>query len=119
MSRKRILVVDDEPVARRLIMMMLGPGYDLVPVGSGHEALEILAIDRFDLLITDGQMPGMLGMDLISAVSERYPGLACLMVSGNIDEVREAWLQSRGVPYVHKPYKASDLRQAVSEALPT
>ena len=60
----RILVVDDDPVTRRVLASVLErSGYDVMASTDGHEAWSELAAARIDLVITDREMPAMNGMD--------------------------------------------------------
>ena len=66
MAAEKILIVDDEEGMRRLLGRVLTKeGYETTSVGSGAEALQYLGGDQFDLVITDIQMPGMNGLELL------------------------------------------------------
>jgi len=87
---ERILVVDDNPSVRRLILDTLGPlGYELTEAENGREALAACeaAEGGPDLLITDVVMPGMNGRELAEEVRRRHPGCAVLFMSGFTDNV--------------------------------
>jgi CheY-like chemotaxis protein len=71
----RVLVVDDEPDTRELLVVGLGMcGAEVKSVGSAAEALEAMAADVPDLLISDIGMPGEDGYELIRRVRELPPG---------------------------------------------
>jgi CheY-like chemotaxis protein len=77
-----ILLVDDVPdgtIARKSILM--GLGYGVKTAESGAGALEILASESFDLMVTDYMMPGMNGIELIRVTQEKYPAMKTVMLS--------------------------------------
>ncbi len=87
-SAMRVLVVDDEASVRRVLAAMLEQAdipYKSAP--SGEEALKFLQRETFDAVISDLQMPGMSGMDLLAQVRRRYPHLPFLMATG-VDDIR-------------------------------
>ncbi len=70
----RILVVDDEPVNRRVLANQLGAaGYRIVAAADGPEALRRLEEQRFDLVLLDIMMPRMSGYEVCRELRERYP----------------------------------------------
>jgi PAS domain S-box-containing protein len=84
-----ILLVEDEEELRRLAVRELDRrGYAVVVASAGAEALEVAhSLDgRIDLLVTDVVMPGMSGIELAAKVSELWPLLPVLFVSGHLDE---------------------------------
>lgn len=84
----RLLIVDDELSARKLLASMLGDaGGRCETAGSAEEALTILGAERFDAALVDFHMTGMSGMALLSRVRPQYPGMAFLMVTG-VDDIR-------------------------------
>lgn len=79
----RILLVDDDRIARRAYAKMLSRQNFLVTqVDSAEEALEELAATRFDTVVTDLQMPGMDGLSLARAALAQYPGLSVAVMTG-------------------------------------
>jgi two-component system, cell cycle response regulator CpdR len=108
MSR-RVLVVDDDPLVRDLTASMLEDlGCDIVTADAGPIALEKLAEDdRIEVLITDIQMPGMDGYELIEKARDRWPRLRVLACSGypNFE---------RGVPLIRKPFTQNGLARAMA-----
>ncbi len=116
-SRRRILVVDDEAVPRRVAEMALSAEHDVATVECAADALDLLEVRPYDLLITDGEMPGMKGIELLALMREVYPAVATLMVSGNIDDERREWLEAHRVPYLEKPYAPARLVEKVRSIL--
>jgi cyclic di-GMP phosphodiesterase len=84
----RMLIVDDELAHRNVLAVMLEQaGIASKAVSSGAEALRVLQAEPMDAVITDLNMPGMSGMDLLTEIRLHYPHLVFLMATG-IDEVR-------------------------------
>ena len=83
-SPLRVLAVDDEPMMTRAVVRMLKPSGHLVSVaGSGEEALEKLAEQTFDVVVSDmGMGAGMNGWELADAVKRRWPGVRFLLATG-------------------------------------
>ena len=80
----RVLAVDDEPMMTKAVVRMLKPSGHLVSVAaSGEEALEKLAEQTFDVVVSDmGMGAGMNGWELAEAVRTRWPGVRFLLATG-------------------------------------
>jgi len=79
----RILIVDDEEADRRLIQAILErAGYETVLAEDGEQALSACSATRFDVVITDLQMPKVHGFELITALRDNDPPPAIIAVSG-------------------------------------
>lgn len=120
MNKPRILFVDDEPLMLQGLRNLLWkdkPRWDLVFAEGGKEALALLDSSSFDLIISDMQMPGMDGPELLTTVSNRHPATVRFILSGYAD--RASML--RGVPMAHqylgKPCDSATLRGAIERAL--
>jgi CheY-like chemotaxis protein len=113
-----ILVVEDDPrVSRATVGSLEELGYLPTACASGAEALEILARNPLiQLIITDVMMPEMTGPELIRIVSERYPHIAILFVTGFVGEAGEAGELS-GYALLRKPFTVAALADAVAAAL--
>ena len=78
-----ILIIDDEDLIRRMLGRMLRrKGFDTTLAASASEAREFLAERAFDLVLSDVNMPGESGLDLVRYVMETYPDTAAVMVTG-------------------------------------
>jgi response regulator RpfG family c-di-GMP phosphodiesterase len=83
----RVLAVDDERAACKLIALMLSPpAFHCTTAPSGEEALRALQLERFDAVISDLQMPGIGGLELLAHVRRSYPNMAFLVTTG-VDDV--------------------------------
>jgi PAS domain S-box-containing protein len=116
-SRKRVLVVDDEPGLCTLACDWIRAlGYDVDGVQSPQDALARLDKERFDLLFTDVVMPGdMDGLALAAEARSRQPELRVLLASG----YARVLLENRSLPgpLLSKPYRKKEVAQAVDAAL--
>jgi CheY-like chemotaxis protein len=82
-SRLQILVVDDEEGIRSsLRLLLMTVGYDVAVAENGIKAVSQLSESAPDLIVTDLNMPGMSGMELISHVRDRYPSIRIVAMSG-------------------------------------
>ena len=119
MSRKSILVVDDEKGQREIIAAILtDAGYDATTASSGEAALKFVADRRFDLVLTDYQMTGMTGLDLLREVTNIDKSMMVILISahGTIDTAVDA-LRLGAFDYLQKPYDREKLLETVSRAL--
>jgi CheY-like chemotaxis protein len=81
-----ILVVEDNPTYRALLVARLEAlGAATVDVEGLDEAIEALERQRFDLVLTDHQLPRGSGLDLLAYVSRRFPELPRVLMSGTVD----------------------------------
>lgn len=121
MSHKIILVVDDEQrIADTLALILQSKGYETVVAYEGASALAQFSKIQPDLLLTDVVMPGMNGIELALAVSEKFPKVKVLLFSGQaataelLDRARK---QGSEFPLVSKPIHPEDLLEKVAEIL--
>jgi PAS domain S-box-containing protein len=116
-----VLVVEDEPVIKKLMIEILeGLGYDVIGADDGQAALD-LPRDRLaevDILVTDVVMPGIGGRELSERLSAVYPSLRVLFVTGYTDDeiVRRGFFEG-SVPLLRKPFHADDLGREVRAVL--
>src|SRR6476661_3256277 len=84
-QKPRVLIIDDEEQIRNLLIDVLGNSYQCSDAGSAEEALAALAENTFDLVISDIDMGGMSGLELVPRVHSLSPDTVVVMVSGNQD----------------------------------
>jgi PAS domain S-box-containing protein len=113
-----VLVVEDEPVVRGVIVEMLqDQGYRTLQAVDGPSGLRILRLDkRIDLLVTDVGLPGMNGRQLADQARETRPGLKILFITGYAENaaIAKGFLQP-GMEMITKPFDLDNLAQRVRE----
>lgn len=119
LHKENILIVDDDIHILELIQRHLQSlNYHTYKAISVKEALQILKDQSIDLLITDLQMPGVDGLELIKYASEHFPNIPKLVVTGfpSIDGALEV-MKSGSVDYITKPFTKDELKTAVLKSL--
>ena len=115
-SGETVLVVEDEPVVRGVILEMLADqGYRTLEAVDGPSGLRILRSDeRIDLLVTDVGLPGMNGRQLADQARETRPGLKILFITGYAESVAiaDGFLQP-GMEMITKPFDLGHLSRRV------
>src|SRR5438034_2580987 len=79
---RRILIVDDDESVRKLFADYLEQSYSCATAADAYDALERLSQEPFALVLSDIQMPGLGGIELLRKIIERYPDTAVIMISG-------------------------------------
>lgn len=116
--RRRVLVVDDDALVRRLTAALLsGAGLDVAAVADGDAAMQRLLQEKFDLVLSDATMPGMDGLELVAGMRARGDSTPFILMSGYAAET--AQLQALGASaYLPKPFSGATLLASVEAALP-
>jgi putative nucleotidyltransferase with HDIG domain len=104
-SVTRVLVVDDQLAARKLLSIILSPpDYDCAMASNGEEGLVALQREDFDAVISDLRMPGISGMELLAEARRCQPNAAFLVTTGVDDvEVGVQAMRSGADDYLVKP----------------
>jgi two-component system chemotaxis response regulator CheY len=120
MGKKRILVVDDMGSIRQVIVALLkSTGYEAVEASSGAMALQLMQQTKFDLVLSDWNMPGMTGSELVTAIRQKDSAIPVVMVTAEADRQRVLELQALGVNgYLLKPFKQQALLTVMEKILP-
>jgi two-component system response regulator PilR (NtrC family) len=115
----KILVVDDELSMREFLSILLErEGYAVSVAGSAEEALRMLEAALFDLVLSDVNMPGLSGIELLGRIKEKSPETAVLMLTAfsAAEQAVEA-MKLGAYDYVCKPFKNEELKQLIKNAL--
>jgi DNA-binding NtrC family response regulator len=119
MKRARILIVEDELIAREnLDHVLRKEGYDTVAVESGQLAFQELEKGEFDLVMTDLRMQQVDGLQVLDRTKELAPDTEVIMITGyaTVSSAVEA-MQKGAYHYLSKPYKIEEVRILVRKAL--
>lgn len=114
-----ILLIDDDASLRRVVEYNLQEaGYQVQSADSGEEGLRLFAEEVPALVITDMQMPGMDGMQVLKRVKETSPETLVIMITafGTVDVAVEA-MKGGAYDYITKPFNRDELRLTVAKAL--
>jgi two-component system chemotaxis response regulator CheY len=119
---KNVLIVEDSKAIRSMIRIALEEAGDFfaVEAGNGFEALKTLPSKRFDLIITDINMPDINGLELIGYVkgNPAYQGIPLVIVSTEkSEEDKKRGLALGAAGYVVKPFKKEELVAVVTQVL--
>jgi signal transduction histidine kinase/ActR/RegA family two-component response regulator len=115
----RVLVVEDEPVVRRVTKKLLQRlGHTVFEATNGEEALELIRRETVDVVVTDTVMPRMSGRELASRLATEFPSLPVILTSGyTADALQRQGAISDLLLFVEKPFSQQVLSQAIQEAL--
>jgi diguanylate cyclase (GGDEF)-like protein len=117
-EKPAILIIDDDVPIRQLLLEILSDSYACCEAESAEQALTALAKDHFDLVISDINMGGMSGLELVPHVHSISADSVVLMISGqsNIETAIEA-LRVGAFDYIMKPFDTRHVEAAVERAL--
>jgi PAS domain S-box-containing protein len=120
-GEETLLVVDDDPMVRKLVVDTLRPlGYGLLEASGGEDALGVSRkLSReIDLLLTDVIMTGMNGRELAEKLKENRPDTRILYMSGYTDEIIAHYgVLDEGIAFIQKPLTPTSLAQKVRGVL--
>jgi len=116
---KKILIIDDDKTFRIILKeVLIKEGYHLLEAPSGEKGLELVKSEHPDLVITDFQMPGLSGLDVLQAIVKMKTGIPVIMITGfsDTENIIKA-IQMGAFDYLEKPVNHSVLKSAIRIAL--
>lgn len=119
MKKKRIMFVDDEPNILKSFQRMLHDmrgEWEMTFVSSAREALEKLAEEDFDVLVSDVLMPEMNGLELLNRVMMEFPRVVRIIVSGHFDQEMTLGSVRLAHQSMHKPCKHEEVKATIQRA---
>lgn len=115
----KILVVDDEPGMREMLVFELGQrGYEVAAAANGEEAMARLRAGKFQLVISDVKMPRMGGIEMLDAVKKLDPDVEVIMSTGfGTIETAVGAMKQGAYDFVQKPFNIDEMAALVEKAL--
>ena len=111
-----VLVVDDERNMRRSLEAVLGDeGYGMKAVESAELAMQLLAEEKFFMIITDAQLGGMNGYEFLGQIRKRWPQVPVLMITAYATpKLAVEAIKAGAIDYLSKPFEPEELLHAVA-----
>lgn len=119
LEQPRLLVVDDDPgMVDYLTDMLRQSNYSVTGCIDTADALAAIAAKPFDLVISDVEMPGMRGLDLMAAIHQRRPEQLVLLMTafGSVDLAMQS-VRAGACEFLAKPFRIEELYSAIERAL--
>lgn len=114
---RRVLVVeDDEALGESLVLWLRSWGLDAV-AGRSLGWVRAQAPQHWDMVVSDHRLPDGNGRDVIGHLRRHQPGLPGLIITGDTSPQQLAELAASGLPVLHKPFRAEDLRDLLSQGM--
>ena len=112
-----VLVVDDEMTVLSVVeQLTFALGHNARVAKSGSVALELLEAASSDVVISDIRMPEMNGLELAQRIRAAYPATHIILMTGySFDQTSQEAMQLDVDAYLHKPFKAKELREALDQ----
>jgi CheY-like chemotaxis protein len=121
-TKKKVLIVDDEPNVRRLSRAILSKNFDVVEAEDGKQAIEIANIQQPDVILMDMMMPRMDGLTACHVIKNdpATKSIPIIMVTAIGFELNIKLSQQMGATgYVTKPFATKDLFDKIQQVLAT
>lgn len=119
MSTHTILWADDEiDLLKPHIMFLKNKGYAVVTVNNGHDALELVESQHFDLIILDENMPGLTGLETLSRVKQIAPHIPVVMITKSEEEnIMNQAVGNKIADYLIKPVNPNQILLSIKKNL--
>ena len=113
-----VLVVDDDEAIRDILYDLLSGKHACQTAETAEQALARLAVNRYDVVLTDISMPGLSGLELLGHVLQRHPGTPVIVISGISDQTHAQGLIKLGAfDYLLKPFRLEAVEKSVKRAI--
>ncbi len=119
MQRYSILWADDEiDLLKPYILFLENKGYDVTPVPSGADALDLVEKQNFDLIFLDEMMAGLTGLDTLAQIKVIKPGIPVVMITKSEEEhIMEGAIGSKIADYLIKPINPNQILMSAKKIL--
>ena len=113
-----ILVVDDEDTVRNNLFELFAIQHTCHMAATAEQALTYLSVEQYDVVVTDYQMPGLSGLDLLANIKDTLKNTQVILISGLSNKERaEELIQMGAFDYVVKPFTLSEIEKVVNSAI--
>lgn len=111
----KILWADDEiDLLKPHILFLRGKGYEVLTANNGSDALDMVSAEPFDLVILDENMPGLSGLETLSAIKRSQPHLPVIMITKSEEEnIMDQAVGSKITDYLIKPVNPNQILIAI------
>lgn len=108
----RILVVDDEPIIRHLLMDVLrDDGHQVVAVENGKQAIDRVKESNFDVVFSDVHMPVLNGLEAVKIIKKLNRSIFVVMMDSFPDLLSELAQEQGAIACIHKPFELKGIRE--------
>lgn len=118
--KRYILVVDDDSATRELLIEMLtGHGYEVRTARNGIDGLKMFNIGKYDLIISDIDMPLMNGIEFYKELIKNAPFMRdrIIFITDNIEYETKRFIKEEGVKYISKPLTIVEFINTVNDII--
>ncbi len=117
--RRKILIVDDEVGIRLLLEDLLeSEGYEVVTAQTGKEALNMIELHTFDLIMIDYKLPVMDGIEVVKQLNKENKTISTILMSGLAENIKD---ETEGLPnlikVLSKPFNVLEVRDYINQVL--
>jgi two-component system response regulator AtoC len=113
-----LLVDDEEPIREAMLLLLKAADYRITACASGQEALQILAGEQFDIVITDLFLPDITGIDILTKAKGLFPTLEVILITGHASaETAVRAMKEGAFDYITKPLNFEELRMILAKAV--
>jgi CheY-like chemotaxis protein len=111
-AQKNVLVVDDEPIIRQTLKMILRfDGHRAEAAANGEEAIAAMASQKFDIVFLDYLMPGATGDKVAKVMKSKAPEQPIVFVTGHLPRPNSPDVER----IIQKPFSVEDIRDAMTQ----
>ena len=113
----RYLVIDDEPATVELLSLLLQKDGEVISAPNGKEALDLIATNFFDVIISDVNMPVMTGIELFELATklDESLGKRFILTTGNVTQKVSQFCRQHHLNLLPKPYSLFELKQLIAK----
>lgn len=116
---RKILIVDDSNLSRRMIRRILEPvGYEVIEAADGFAALEQYSLEKPDLVMLDLTMEGMHGLEVLSSLRRMHPEVRAIVATADIQNTTQRLVREAGAAaFIAKPFDEEMVLETVRKVL--